>query len=126
MRKSSNGHYKAKLFSATLKRDSGHVEYLANKKVEEKRCFWHHIVTRIGNFLISLAKRCLALKGADEIINFAHSSNCFGIIELLAKYDSLLPSYTRIRNNANRGKNHVTYLSFTTCEELQKLLGQNV
>ncbi|XP_076806126.1 zinc finger MYM-type protein 1-like [Clavelina lepadiformis] len=124
MHESSDGHRKAMLSFASRQREAGRVDYLAAKQVEEERCYWRQIVKRLIDVLIFLAKRGLAIRGADEIIGSPHNGNYLGIIELLAEYDTLLASH--IRKYANCGKGHISYLSSTICEELVQLMGQKV
>ena len=124
MHENSDGHREAMLSFASRQGEASRVDFLAAKQIDEKRCYWRQIVKRLIDVLIFLAERGLAIRGTDEVIGSAHNGNYLGIIELLAKYDTLLASH--IKDYANRGKGHVSYLSSTICEELVQLMGQKV
>ncbi|XP_042213159.1 uncharacterized protein LOC121860170 [Homarus americanus] len=66
----------------------------------------------------------LALRGDDEIIGSPHNGNYLGLLELLAEYDDFLRQH--IQSHANRGTGHTNYLSSTICEEIVRLMVNEV
>ena len=88
-------------FFASRQKEAGLVNEQAANKSRKSGSF--HV-------LIFLAQRGLVMWGADEIIGSAHNGDYLGIIELLAKNHTLLPSH--IRNYTNRTKGHVSLIHF--------------
>ena len=85
MRDSSHDHREVVLSFASRQREACSVYYLAAKQVMEERCCWCPIGKRFIDVLIFLAKRGLAIRGADEITGYAYNGIYRGVIELLAK-----------------------------------------
>ncbi|XP_073499099.1 zinc finger MYM-type protein 1-like [Phyllobates terribilis] len=71
-----------------------------------------------------LAERGLPFRGKDEIIGSSHNGNYLGFMEVMANVDEFLEEH--IKQHANKGRGHTSYLSSTVCEELVQILGTNV
>ena len=69
-------------------------------------------------------ERGLALRVDDESVGSNCNGNYLGMLEILAECDDFLMQH--IQNHANRGSGHTSYLYSTICEELVKLMGNQV
>lgn len=86
--------------------------------------YWRKILRIIVSTIKFIAERGLAFRGDNEIIGSPRNGNFLGILELLAEYEPFLA--THIKEQANKGSGHVSYLSSTICEELISLMGDKV
>ena len=89
---------------------------------------WRKILYRILDIVLFLAERDLSFRGSTERIGEANNGNFLGMIELVAKYDSVLNEHISNLKNAqmNNKKLQVHYLSKTIQNELIELCGSFV
>ena len=71
-----------------------------------------------------LSSRGLAFRGSSELVGSPQNGNFFGILELLAKYDTFLAAH--IQKRVNKGKGHVSYFSSTVCEKFIDVIATKV
>lgn len=102
----------------------GNVKSLLTKQLNEEKQYWRNILKRVFDAVCFLAVRGLPFRGSNGQIGNTHNGNYLGIIELLAKYDTILRSH--IDNYANKGKGHVSYLSPNVAMEFVHLIATEV
>ena len=66
--------------------------------------------------------RDLPIGGSNKIIGFGNNGSYLGILELISQFDSFLSQH--IRQFANRGRGHSSYLSKTICDEIVTIMAQ--
>ena len=73
-----------------LWRNRGKTEKALNESLLEKTNFWENILERLMNVTLMLAKWNLPFRGSSEELSKDNKCNCLCIIQLLAKYDTVL------------------------------------
>ncbi|XP_075715577.1 uncharacterized protein LOC142750459 [Rhinoderma darwinii] len=100
---------------------SGRIDSQIISQLEGETLYWRKVLKRCLIVIQYLAERGLPLRGKDEIIGSPHNGNYLGILETMANVDEFLDEH--IKQYANKGKGHTSYLSSTICEELIQILG---
>ncbi|XP_042204329.1 uncharacterized protein LOC121854007 [Homarus americanus] len=120
----SKDHIQAVLSAASRAKGAGGIDSKLTTHVRQIEQYWCSLLKRLISVLKFICERGLALRGDDEIIGSPHNRNYLGLLELLAEYDDFLRQH--IQNHANRGTGHTNYLSSTICEEIVRLMGNEV
>ncbi|XP_042236882.1 zinc finger MYM-type protein 1-like [Homarus americanus] len=120
----SKDHIHAVMSAASRSKGVGRIDSKLTTHVGQIEEYWCSRLRRLISVLKFICERGLALRGDDEIIGSPHNGNYLGLLELLAEYDDFLRQH--IQNNANRGTGHTNYLSSTICEEIVRLMGNEV
>ena len=120
----SKDHIQAVLAAASRAKGAGGIDSELKLQTDKTEQYWRCILKRLVSVLKFACERGLALRGDDEIIGSAHNGNYLGLLELLAEYDDFLRQH--IQKHANCGSGHTNYLSSTICEELVRLMGNEV
>lgn len=102
----------------------GRIDAELHKNMIEQHKYWKNVLTRCVATIAFLCERGLPLRGSNEIIGSSNNGNYLGILELISQFDPFLSQH--IRQHANRGRGHASYLSKTICEELVTLMGHKV
>ena len=120
----SKDHIQAILSAASRAKKAGRVDSELAQEADRIEQYWRSALKRLVSVLKFPCERGLALRGDNETFGSPHNGNYLGILELLAEYDDFLKQH--IQNHANRGSGHTNYLSSTICEELVRLMGNQV
>jgi len=72
----------------------------------------------------ALAQPGLLFRGTEERLGLLKNGNSLGLLELISQFDPILGGY--ISKHGISGKGNPSYLSKTTCEELNQLMAQKV
>lgn len=120
----STSHYAAaRIFARRTSQSSDVCSQLTNQiNIEIK--YWKEVLKRIVSVIRFLASRGLPFRGANCHVGNPSNGNYLGLLELLAEYDTLLKSH--IKRYANKGKGHVSYLSFNIANEFIHVLATEV
>lgn len=99
------------------------VDSLLTMQIKSEAHLWRQILRRILDVTITLSERGLPFTGSSCHIGDVHNGNFLGVIELLARYDTLLQEHVnKIRESQSGGKPmKVHYLSNTTQNEFIQL-----
>ena len=100
------------------------VDSLLVCQIEEEQKYWSALIVRVIEIVKFLAERSFAFRGSDEKIGSYNNGNYLGLLKLLAEFDPFMAEH--IKNHANKGKRHLSYLSKTTCEEFISSIGSSV
>lgn len=92
--------------------------------MDQEKCYWKMVLTRLVSVIKFLCKRGLALRGDNKLIGSQSNGNYLGLLELIAEYDEFLKKHIQETGNCGSGKTN--YLSSTICEELRKCMGNQV
>ena len=90
----------------------------------EQRNHWKNVLYRCVATITSLCERGLPLWQSNKIIGFGNNGNYLGIFELISQFDPFLSQH--IRQFANRGHGHSSYLLKRICDEIVTIMGQKV
>ena len=66
----------------------------------EKTNFWQNILERLVNVTLTLAKYNLPFRGSSEELSKDNKGNFLSIIQLLAKYDTVLDKFLQLPKNS--------------------------
>ena len=66
------------------------IEKALHKSLLEKTNFWQNVLERLMNVTLMLAKCNLPFRGSSEELSKDNKGNFYSIIQLLAKYDTVL------------------------------------
>ncbi|XP_042209606.1 zinc finger MYM-type protein 1-like [Homarus americanus] len=122
----SKDHIQAVLSAASRAKGAGGIDSKLTTHVGQIEQYLCSLLKRLISVLKFICERGRALRGDDEVIGSPHNGNYLGLLELLAEYDDFLRQH--IQNHANRGTGHTNYLylSSTICEEIVRLMGNEV
>ena len=120
----SKDHIQAVLSAASRATKAGRVDSELVQEVDRIEQYWHSVLKRLVSLLKFACEQGLALRGDNETFGSPNNGNYLGILELLAEYDDFLRQH--IQNHGNPGRGHTNYLSSTICEELVRLMGNQV
>ena len=120
----SKDHIQAVLSAASRAKKAGRVDSELAQEANRIEQYWRSVLKRLVSVLKFACERGLALRGDNETFGSPHNGNYLGILELLAEYDDFLKEH--IQNHANRGSGYTNYLSSSICEELVRLMGNQV
>ena len=105
----SSSHRQA-LISLLMRKNKGErVDSQPVKQMETEQKYWRTLLERIIEVVKFLAERGLSFRDSDETVGSPHNGNYFGLLELLANFDSFLAKH--INTHANKGWGHTSYLS---------------
>lgn len=93
-------------------------------QIEEQVKYWRHVLHRVVTVVKQLSSRGLAFRGEDEVFGSVRNGNFMMCLELIAEYDPFLKAH--IAQYGNLGKGKTSYLSFSTYEELIKIMAKTV
>ncbi len=102
----------------------GKVDSHLCTQIKDKMAYWKNVLKRVVAVIKKLSSRGLALRGHDEKFGSVHNGNFMMCLELLAEFDPFIATHMAFHRNP--GKGHVSYLSFTICDEFIELLGSRV
>ena len=71
-------------------RNRGTIGEALHESLLEKTNFWQNVLERPVNVTLMLAKCNLPFRGSSEELSKNNKSNCLSIIQLLAKYETVL------------------------------------
>ena len=91
---------------------------------ESGRKYWCKVLARVFSVIKFLSSRGLAFRGSSELVGFLQNGTFFGILELLAEYDTFLAKH--IQKRESKGKGHVLYFLSTVCEEFIDVIATKV
>lgn len=95
-----------------------------NQKLTElEKKYWSDITLRIIELIKYLASQCLALRGTSDKLNDRNNDNFLKLIELFAKFDSVVE--TRV-NRTLKSKYKTNYLSKDIQNKIIQLLGDHI
>jgi Domain of unknown function (DUF4371) len=123
----SKSHFKAiniwqEAKTRMLKKSSVNMQsyevYLAEKQK------WRNILDRVISIIKYLAEHNLALKGSSDVLFEQNNGNFLGLVELLAKYDSILKEHIDSAKTSEHRKN--LYLSKNIQNEIIYLMGNKI
>ncbi|XP_004212877.3 zinc finger MYM-type protein 1-like [Hydra vulgaris] len=102
----------------------GCVDSAIVEQYRQECAYAKSVLERVVSVIKFLAERGLAFRGHTEILGSSSNGNFLGILELIAQFDPFLSSY--IDNHGGKGKDSVSYLSSTICDELIDVMGKQV
>ena len=102
----------------------GKVYHELTLQVRQIEQYWQSVLKRLIKMMTFLCQRGLAITDDDEIIGSVRSRNHRDMFGLLAEYDNFLKQH--IQKHASCESGHTSYLSSTTSEELDQLMGKTV
>lgn len=117
----SRGHRECSLTMIQLKSKGGVFEENFLKCVQSEVEYWRNVLRRVVSVVKKLASRGLAFRGSNERFYDQHNGNFLMAMELLAEYDPFLKQH--IKQHANKGPGHVSYLSSRICDEFIEIMG---
>jgi len=120
----SKDHIEAVLSTSCRAKKAGRMDTELAHEIDRHEHYWRSLLKRLVSVLKYTCERGLALRGDNEIIGSPHNGNYLGLLELLAEYDDFLGQH--IKKHTSRGSGHTNYLSSTICEELVRLMGNQV
>ncbi|XP_068229366.1 uncharacterized protein [Palaemon carinicauda] len=120
----STKHIDSVLTLAHRSAAAGRIDAELHKNMIEQHKYWTNLLTRCVPPIAFLCERGLPLRGSNEIIGSGSNGNYLGILELISQFDPFLSQH--IRQHANHGRGHSSYLSKTICEELVTLMRHKV
>ena len=94
------------------------------EECKNERNKWREVLNRVVSFVRFLSIRGLALRGTNETFGSDNNVNFLGCLELQAEYYPFLAGH--IWKYASAGCGHESYLSSTTCNEFECLMGKRV
>ena len=94
------------------------------KQLENEQQYWIELLKRIVAVVTFLAERGHPFQGHTELFGQKYNGNYLGLLELLSQFVPFLAEH--IRRYGNKGRDQVSYLSSTICEEFIKLLSDRV
>uniref|UniRef100_H2XJG8 TTF-type domain-containing protein n=1 Tax=Ciona intestinalis TaxID=7719 RepID=H2XJG8_CIOIN len=101
-------------------RNSKTIEEALHGSLQEKTNFWHKVLERLLNITLMLAMCNLPFRGSSEDFSKDRKDNFLSIIQLLAKYDTVLDILLQLPKGSPK------YLSPSIQNELISLLAEEV
>jgi hypothetical protein len=104
------------------------VDNVLIKQLNAETEKWKEILKRVLDVILFLSERGLAFQGSSKLVYDLSNGNFLGILELIAKYDSLLYSHLQeVKLAQSSGKRmQAHYLSTDTQNEFIKICGDFV
>lgn len=113
----------------TMQTEAGRIDEALVKQYKTETGYWKSVLQRVVAVIKHLSTRGQAFLGQDELIGSVHNGNYLGILELISEFDPFLASHIekqRTKQQENRGRGSVSYLSSTICEEMIAQMGSQV
>ena len=101
-------------------RNKGTIEEALHKSLLEKTNFWQNVLERLGNVTLMLATCNLPFRGPSEELSKDNKGNFLSIIQLFAKYDTVLDKLLQLPEGSPK------YLSSLIQHELISVLVEEV
>ncbi|XP_070379118.1 zinc finger MYM-type protein 1-like [Dermacentor albipictus] len=97
------------------------------REKEAERTRWRHILHRLLDVVLFLAKMNLPLRGHRENMESDNRGNFLELVEFLSNYDAILKEhFTKVKAAIPSGGRGTSYLSPQTQNEFIQLLGRHV
>ena len=113
-------HIVRRRVSHVSKERQGAVQEALHESLLEKTNFWQNILKRLANVTSMLAKCNLPFRRSSEELSKNNKGNCLSIIQLLAKYDSVLDKLLQLPKGSPK------YLSPLIQNQLISVLAEEV
>ncbi|XP_018367031.1 PREDICTED: zinc finger MYM-type protein 1-like [Trachymyrmex cornetzi] len=99
------------------------VVHLSEKLYIKEKQKWRNILEKLIAIIQYLAEHNMTLRGSSDLLNTPNNGNFLGLVELMARYDSILMEHVSYVKEARHG---VTYLSKDIQNELISLMGNRI
>ncbi|GIY16506.1 zinc finger MYM-type protein 1, partial [Caerostris darwini] len=77
------------------------------EEIRKEQQYWRYVIVRVFAVIRTLAEQGLQFRGENEKFETPNNGNCFGLLELAAKFDPFLRDHIDRYGNTGSGKLHI-------------------
>lgn len=101
-----------------------HLDCYLQIQFDKEKEYWMKLLDWVVLVVKFLSSCGLAFWGENEILGSQYNGNYMGVVELISQYDPFLSSH--VAEYGYQGQGKPSYLSSTICEEVIKIMGNQV